>query len=138
MKKLIVWIFLLSLLTTPCYAQKSNYQLMLNAKLQTTKYPILEQEDEVFLSLQDSLSLMEGEYNFHFNEKDVAASITVDGQYSYFAEGHLFGVIRNKLIQLSAAPFFEQGELYLPASACARLTGHYFIKSKSYLQFFKW
>ena len=139
MKKYMVWIFIfLFFLPTPCCGSESHYRLRLNAKLQATKHPLLEREGQVHLALEDGLILLEGDYTIHPNTQDRSVTVVTEGGYSYFAEGHLFGMIQNKLVQLPSSPFFEEGVLYLPASACAKLTGSYLIKSKSYLQFFKW
>ncbi len=138
MKKYLLWIILFSFISMQCFAEESQYQLMINAKLKNTKYPILEQNGQVFLALEDVVQLLEGEYTLHKNVKDRAYSVTTNGAYSYFAENHLFAIVHNKVTQLHASPFFDGSQLYLPVSVCAKLTGHYLIKSKSYLQFFKW
>ena len=111
---------------------------MINAKLTGTAEPILEQKDEVYISIKDTASLFNNDYEIRQNKTDRSVIILENGQYSYLKEGHLFGIVHNKVLQLSEPCFYEKGELYLPVAVCAKITGHYFIKSKSYLQFFKW
>ncbi len=125
-------------LSIPCFASESHYQFMINAKLTDTAEPILVQNDEVFISIKDTAFLLNNDYEIRQNNTDRSIIILENGQFSYLKEGHLFGIVHNKVIQLPEPCFYEEGEMYLPVSVCAKLTGHYFIKSKSYLQFFKW
>ncbi len=138
MKKIICFMFLMLFLPVPCFSSESHYQLMINAKRNNTEEPILEQNDEVFLSIKDTALLLNDDYEIRQNKTDRSVIIFENGQYSYLKEGRLFGIVHNKVIHLSEPCLYEEGELYLPVSVCAKITGHYFIKSKSYLQFFKW
>ena len=138
MKKMSCFISFILCLSVPCFASESHYQLLINAKPTGTAEPILEQNDEVFISIKDTAFLLNNDYEIRQNKTDRSVIILENGQYSYLKEGHLFGIVHNKVIHLSEPCFFEKGEMYLPVSVCAKITGYHFIKSKSYLQFFKW
>ena len=127
-----------STFATDCFALESQYQLLLNGKKFTTTEPIFEQNEEVFLSVKDTTRLINDNYEIRQNKTDRSVIIITNGQYSYFKEGRMYGILCNKTVRLKESPFMENGELYLPASVCAKITGYFFIKSKSYLQFFKW
>ena len=134
--KLIYTILLIFLLCTPCYAADSAYQLMINARLQEIQ--VREQNGAVYLPIQDTVLLFQRSWQVYPNVQDRALLLIKEGQYSYFAEGHPYGIVDNQLISMEASPFWEEGTLWLSAPACAKLTGCYYLKSKSYLQFVKW
>ncbi len=138
MKKIICLICVMLFISVPCFSSESHYQSMINGKPIHTTEPILEQNDEVFISIKDTASLFHNDYEIRQNKTDHSVVIVENGLYSYLKEGRMFGVIKNKVVSFSEPCFYKEGELYLPVSVCAKITGYYLIKSKSYLQFFKW
>ncbi|MBE7043151.1 MAG: hypothetical protein E7399_06615 [Ruminococcaceae bacterium] len=138
MKRIIILIILFFHSSVLCFASASSYQLLVNGKPRDTIEPIFEQNGEVFLSVCELNRMTEHHIEIRYNHTDRSVVIITNGQYSYFKEGYSFCIIHNKIMYYEEPPFLEQEIFYLPVSACAKISEHFFIKSKSYLQFFKW
>lgn len=122
---------------TNCFAEKS-YKLTINGTLIQTKRQIIVRNDVCYLSVDDLSLLLSDEYEFWQCESDLSVVIKKEEEFSYAASGYCYAVVKNKIKKLSDSPILRDGNLYLPVSFCARISDHYLLKSKSYLQFFKW
>ena len=117
---------------------KSNYKMTINGRIIQTKKEIIVIDHTCYLSLDDLDFLLSDEYELWQKESDLSVVIKNEKEISYAVVDHQYAVIKSKIKKISAAPVWYNGNLYLPVSFCAQVSGHYLIKSKSYLQFFKW